>query len=293
MDYFEIVIKGFFRNNNRKYLKQYFLREFKKAEREYYHIDEFFDGLLSVVANFKDNLQQQIIDRKKELNLILDAAINGELKYTDLKSETLKQKRLETIEFCEKELVKERVNGLGSETFYVNFFYLTNGKISYLMRYEEIQEIRQAILNALLELKDLDKIDLFPKENNEIIKVKEVLPNTFEELFFNPDNVEPCLNILRELQPPVIDAMNNYIGKAKGVFPLWIKVLKNHSPTPLIKHFKDTLYKDLLNKKIKGLKLSKDASEFRKQYKRLEKNKVESEIKIILSQYSQSGKLGN
>jgi hypothetical protein len=118
------------------------------------------------------------------------------------------------------------------------------------------------------------------------------IPHTFEDLFYNPINAEPCLNILSELNPPVIDAKYNYIGKAKGVFPLWIKVLKSHRPQPLIKHFKDTVYKDLLNQKINGLNLTKDASEFRKGYKRLENDNVELDIKALLSQYSQNGKLG-
>ena len=123
-------------------------------------------------------------------------------------------------------------------------------------------------------------------------KTEQEQPKIFEELFYNPEHAEPCLKILSELQPPVIDAINNYIGKAKGVFPLWVKVLKNHKPEPLIKHFKDTVYKDLLNQKVKGLNLTKDASEFRKEYVRLVNNNVELDIKTILSQYSQSGKLG-
>lgn len=123
-------------------------------------------------------------------------------------------------------------------------------------------------------------------------EVKTEQPKTFEELFYNPEHAKPCLEILSELHPPVIDAINNYIGKAKGIFPLWVKVLKNHKPEPLIKHFKDTVYKDLLNQKVNGLKLSKDASEFRKQYKRIENDKIELDIKAKLSQYSQSGKLG-
>jgi hypothetical protein len=118
-------------------------------------------------------------------------------------------------------------------------------------------------------------------------------PQTFEELFYIPEQAEQCLNILRDLEPPVIDAINNYIGKGKkGVFALWVKVLKNHKPQPLIKHFKDTVYKDLLNEKVKGLDLSKDASEFRKEYTRLENSTMELDIKTILSQYSQNGKLG-
>ena len=123
-------------------------------------------------------------------------------------------------------------------------------------------------------------------------KTEQEQPKIFEELFYNPEHAEPCLKILSELQPPVIDAINNYIGKAKGVFPLWVKVLKNHKPEPLIKHFSDTVYKDLLNQKVKGLNLTKDASEFRKEYVRLVNNNVELDIKTILSQYSQSGKLG-
>lgn len=117
-------------------------------------------------------------------------------------------------------------------------------------------------------------------------------PKTLEELFYDPANAEPCLDILKEIQPPSIDSLNNYIGKSKGIFPLWIKVLKNNRPKPLIKHFSDLVYKDILNSKINDLNLSKDASEFRKTYKRLESNKVEVDIKTILSQYSQSGKLG-
>ena len=130
-----------------------------------------------------------------------------------------------------------------------------------------------------------------PPQQNET-KTGQKTPKTFEELFYNPEHAEPCLKILSELQPPVIDAINNYIGKAKGVFPLWVKVLKNHKPKPLIKNYKDTVYKDLLNNKVIGLNLTKDASEFRKHYVRLENNKIELDIKAILSQYSQSGKLG-
>lgn len=125
-----------------------------------------------------------------------------------------------------------------------------------------------------------------PQTNREI-------PSTFEELFYNPQDAEPCLKILNEIAPPVIDAINNYIGKGKGVFPLWVRVLQQHKPKPLIKPVQDIIIKDLLNQKIAGLNLSKDASEFRKEYRRLSKNDVESDIKAILSQYSQNGMLGN
>ena len=118
------------------------------------------------------------------------------------------------------------------------------------------------------------------------------IPETFEELFINPSDAEICLDILRKLNPPSIDAEGKYIGKSKGIFPLWINVLKNHNPKSLIKHCSELVYKDLLNTQVYGLELSKDASEFRKTYKRLELNNIKLEIKAILSQLSQDGRLG-
>lgn len=115
---------------------------------------------------------------------------------------------------------------------------------------------------------------------------------SFEDLFYNSNDATVCLSILRKLDPPFIDADNNYVGKSKGIFPLWISVLKAHSPNPLIKHLQNIEYKNILNRKVKGLNLSKDASEFRKFYKRLENNNVSIDIKTILSQLSQEGRLG-
>jgi hypothetical protein len=160
---------------------------------------------------------------------------------------------------------------------------------------KDIDYYKQYFKKVLQLIEDIEynPIALVPlADEQKETKTEQEQPKTFEELFYNPEHAEPCLRILSELQPPFIDGKNNYIGKAKGVFPLWVMVLKSHKPEPLIKHFKDTIYKDLLNQKVKGLNLTKDASEFRKRYKRLENDKIELDIKTILSQYSQSGKLG-
>jgi hypothetical protein len=170
----------------------------------------------------------------------------------------------------------------------------------HVLTHKEIEEIGyySGLVNKVEELikKYPEKFAMFEKHELQTkqlaAKTEQETPKTFEELFYNPEHAEICLRILSELQPPVIDSINNYIGNLKGVFPLWVEVLKKHKPQPLIKHFKNTVYKDLLNQKIKGLNLTKDASEFRKQYKRIENNKIDIDIKAILSQYSQSGKLG-
>lgn len=129
-------------------------------------------------------------------------------------------------------------------------------------------------------------------QNNNTNETQKNTPLKFEDLFYNPNNSNICLEILRVLAPPFIDSSNTYIGKNKGIFPLWIKVLKTHNPEPLIKHFDDKTYKNILNNHFKGLNLSKDASEFRKVYARLDTKGLEQQIKTILSQFSQSGRLG-
>ena len=131
------------------------------------------------------------------------------------------------------------------------------------------------------------------KGNLKKIKVEQVdEPEFFEDMFYNPADAEKCLFILNKLKSPVIDAIGDYIGKAKGVFPIWVKVLKSHRPKPLIKHLTDIQYSVLLNQRIGRLKLTSDASEFRKTYKRLENGDIEMEMKTILSQLSHSGRLG-
>lgn len=116
------------------------------------------------------------------------------------------------------------------------------------------------------------------------------IPKQLRDIFLNPTDLEPCLDILRQLDITIIDAENCYIGKQKkGIFPIWISVLQKNKPK-LIHNYSFMVYKNLLNIDIKGLNLSEDASEFRKTYKSLER--YSTDIKVLLSQFSQSGKVG-
>lgn len=265
MDYLDIILRGYFDINSRKYLDRYFKREFEKANKEGFEPDEFFEGCSRIINDWDKELEIKLIERQNELGLMLDRAENNEAKK-------------ELIEYCEREL-----QTISKNNFTVHLFSYTQGKVSGSLTAGELEYIKSSLDRAYTRVAGSIKTET---------KTEQETPKIFEELFYNPEHAEPCLRILGELSTPVIDAMNNYIGKAKGAFPLWVKVLKNHKPKPLIKPFKDTVYKDLLNQKVKGLNLSKDASEFRKQYKRIENDKIELDIKTILSQYSQSGKLG-
>lgn len=236
--------------------------------------------------------QTGTIDRMKQNGITINPTHSFEL---------LKKTRLEIFEKVKHIFIEERkIKKLLTSDFEIGCLYH-----SWLKREFEIiknwlldkpsnsDQLEISKYNNFLYMEMIQtESEINPLSKQTETKTEQEQPKIFEELFYNPEHAEPCLKILSELQPPVIDAINNYIGKAKGVFPLWVKVLKNHKPEPLIKHFSDTVYKDLLNQKVKGLNLTKDASEFRKEYVRLVNNNVELDIKTILSQYSQSGKLG-
>lgn len=149
MNYLEIVLQGYFNENNREFLEKYFFREFKKAEKEqYFEADEFFNGCIKVIESWEKYLQERVFERKHELYLVLNGAKNGTMKYGDLQGKTIEEKRQETIEYCEQELKEVRPDGIGSLSFTVHLHSLTNGRIAYNMPYNELLVIKLAILKA-------------------------------------------------------------------------------------------------------------------------------------------------
>lgn len=156
MNYLEIVLKGYFNENNREFLEKYFFREFKKAEKEsFFDADEFFNGCLKVTKDWENHLEQKVFKRKTELYLMLNTAENGTLSYTNLEGKTIEQKRIETIEYCKDELKSVRSDGIGSITYTVHLSSLTNGLIAYNMTYHELLFIKGSILKAFLSAKNI------------------------------------------------------------------------------------------------------------------------------------------
>lgn len=103
-------------------------------------------------------------------------------------------------------------------------------------------------------------------------------PETFEELFYNPDLVMPCINVLKELDPPLIDTDCNYIGKLKGAICVWIDELQRQG---IVKRFSDRkILASLIEKKIKRFTI--DDSMFGKYHDRAEKQ-YKTEIKSMVS----------
>ncbi|MDD4672190.1 MAG: hypothetical protein PHI03_04590 [Bacteroidales bacterium] len=66
MDYSKIVSEGYCDENSREFLEQYFLREFKKAEKEHFFgASEFFSGCRKVTKVWENFLKQ----REAQMNL--------------------------------------------------------------------------------------------------------------------------------------------------------------------------------------------------------------------------------
>lgn len=122
-----------------------------------------------------------------------------------------------------------------------------------------------------------------PIENT---KETEDTPKTFEELFYNTDLVAPSIDILKELDPPLIDTDCNYIGKLKGIVCVWIEELQRQG---IIKHYSDRkIFATLIPQKIK--RFSIDESMFGKYHSKAENNyrtDIKTKVsKIKLSQNS-------
>lgn len=123
-----------------------------------------------------------------------------------------------------------------------------------------------------------------PAEREQKPQPQQAIKRTWEDLFIDKNDIERCLQVLRDLEKPAITADNIFMGRSgKGIFPLWIRVLSQHTPKALIRSFTDQEYKQILNDNIKDLNLSKDASEFRKLYTTLEKNNTKAELKALLA----------
>ncbi|PRY90851.1 hypothetical protein [Mongoliibacter ruber] len=169
MNYLEIVLQGYFNDNNREFLEKYFCREFKKAEKEqFFEAFEFFSGCFKVIKSWEKHLQDKVFERQRELHLMLNHAKNGTLSYDLKEGETIEQKRNEAIEYCEKELKDVRPDGIGSLSFTVHLHSLTNGLIAYNMPYNELLEIKLAILKAF----NKTQTDIEPLPPQSIVKHK-------------------------------------------------------------------------------------------------------------------------
>ena len=162
--------------------------------------------------------------------------------------------------------------------------------IEYYRQY--FKAVLKLLKNYELENKETknDKVlstEFFPPHQNEKPKPEKEAPKTFDELFHNIELVQQSIDVLKEIEPPLIDIDYNYIGKLKGIICVWIDELQRQG---IVKHYSDRkIFASLIPQKIK--RFSIDESMFGKYHTKAENNyrtDIKTKVsKIKLSQNSQ------
>lgn len=173
MDYLPVVLNGYINDNTRNHLPSYFIREFKKAEKEHYSIIEFFEGCLKIVTLFDEIILSNLHKRQNELYMILGWAENG-MNGSNDQPKPLMEEHHKTIEYCKKEL-----EGINKENFPANLLQTTRDKFKGHLYYSQLLTIKRAIEKAyknfapVPQLDNSYKIDLFDDQG--LVKNKELL----------------------------------------------------------------------------------------------------------------------
>jgi PBP1b-binding outer membrane lipoprotein LpoB len=189
MNFLEIVLQGYFNQNNREFLGRYFFREFKKAEKEqFFEANEFFIGCLKVIDGWKEYLQNEVNKIKNELYSMLNAAKSGTLSYAEMKDKTIEQLNEETIQYCIEELKNERADGLGSVTFSVHLNSLTKGRFNHHLNYNEVLQIEFAILEAFKKAIELLPPQPIEKQKSKLTINQIALKYAYEGLQITREN---------------------------------------------------------------------------------------------------------
>jgi len=141
LNYTDIILNGYANTNTRNHLDKYFYRQFKQAESGFFEATEFFEGCLTAVQIFENDIQQQIHERKKELHLMLSQAKSRTINFNEDHPElTYENRCLDLIKYCENEL-----SYVSENNYYVTLIRYLGGKYRGHLSYSDLQEIKTAI----------------------------------------------------------------------------------------------------------------------------------------------------
>lgn len=145
MDYLKIILEGYLNDDNKASLDNYFVIEYKKAERDNFIDDtEFFSGLERVIRKIKGEVNSKFNKRKSELNFMLQAAHNKTITYNN-------PDPLKTIEELHKETIislTRKIDLLDLNDF--SYFHegASGTRDSECLYYNQIEHIEKSILAA-------------------------------------------------------------------------------------------------------------------------------------------------
>jgi hypothetical protein len=191
MDYLKIVLEGYILDNNRKYLVEYFVREQKKASKEYYSAEEFFSGCKSVVQQFTEEIKRQLYKEKNNCYFAIEHIKNRTMTFSQPDSS------LTYEEQCEKalEIWEDQLAGWTMDSFSVNLFSLNNGYTGYLWN-SDLLYISNAIEKAKSLILMENDIIADENKNNKNIELIESIVKGIKELQSQDVNAE-CIKIVK------------------------------------------------------------------------------------------------
>ena len=139
MDCKAIVFDGYVNPSSWNNLKDYFIRQYKNAQKnENYSINEFFDECIEEVVVIEDVFTKKVIDEKKELLQVLEYQI----KVND--NDGIKR-------------VKGRLKEVKREEFTVNLNSYFDNKYKGTLYYEDLQYLKKTIEEARLSFQPKGK----------------------------------------------------------------------------------------------------------------------------------------
>lgn len=144
INYLKIVLDGYLDGNSRKYLKDYFKRQWKKAEANHYSFEEFFVGLRSVVKAFEEDINLRKAKRINELYILISL-----WKEKDLPDEE-KAKQIQDFK-DEIEFVKNQ------DSHFAHLPGITNQQYVGSLSGTEVKNIKDSILLAFDDLSPEDQ----------------------------------------------------------------------------------------------------------------------------------------
>lgn len=217
------------------------------------------------------------LSKKLKIN-IDEIPLNDQIEYLELMC-------FATPTISEEERIKETLYWCyGINPIDCGNYYSVTGFKDHLLNDLKIQIKHKAILEP-----GNKNIQIILNALNLIIenKIEHTSNIDFEDLFYSPKQAYSALKKLKSIFPDLLTDQLHFNKGVKGVFPLFIKILKQKD---IIAPHSDLVYKDALNKRIKNLNLTEDASEFRKEYKSIEKFRQDLTLAIddMKKEFSQS-----
>ncbi|HEX2847353.1 MAG TPA: hypothetical protein VHN59_12450 [Chitinophagaceae bacterium] len=251
-------IKGQFDEQKQKTIHAKFLadklkeRNFKYSENPEYIIYYFSittDAPICDFPVFKNEIRKLLLTSQNlgELRSMLLPLSNLAVKVVEIYN-----KELHLIEFPQKNLshsVRDERNYVSDNEFLQFWHDADEEFISYNRTTTRHFDNRDFAVFAA-NIANLISKEVLKKGGQKMIAKEEEITN-FDKLFDDPEITQQCYKLL--IDENIIDDNFNYRGKLKSFFCVWIRKLDQ---ARLIGHKPDSIFNDLINKKIKGLDLT-------------------------------------